>query len=141
MTKQEIEKKCAQKKDELIEKYFGNLVHEAAIERPETIGTYTDLLPKQIEEEYYEYLRGLWVETHPEGPRFEDIIDKRHLSELFTENDRIGLKRAYDDATRRTLWERLTKSNHKDVTYYKGLMKLYTIELLDCLTFDFIEDV
>ena len=108
MTKQEIEKKCAQKKDELIEKYFGNLVHEAAIERPETIGTYTDLLPKQIEEEYYEYLRGLWVETHPEGPRFEDIIDKRHLSELFTENDRIGLKRAYDDATRRTLWERLS---------------------------------
>lgn len=51
------------------------------------------------------------------------------------------IKPAYDAAVRRTLWERLTKTNHKDVTYYKGLLKRYTEELLMALRCDFLEDV
>lgn len=58
-----------------------------------------------------------------------------------TEDDREGIHHAYEDATRRTLWECLTKTNHKDVTFYKGLLEEYTRELLLCLCCDFIEDV
>lgn len=36
MTPQEIANLCETKQNQLLDKYFGNLVHEAAIERPET---------------------------------------------------------------------------------------------------------
>lgn len=142
MTTIEIEHKCIAKQDELLNKYFGNLVHEAAIERPETIREYTPELPLKVEAEYYDFLKELWAEVAPNDSRsLEDILDKRHLSELMTEDDREGLKYAYDDAKRRTLWERVTQSNHKDVTFYKGLLQVYAEELLNCMRVDFIEDI
>lgn len=142
MTTKDIEIKCIKKQNELLDKYFGNLVHEAAIVRPETIGEYTPELPLKVEAEYYDYLNELWIEVAPNDSRsLEDILDKRHLSELLTEDDREGLKYAYDDAKRRTLWERVTQSNHKDVTFYKGLLQVYAEELLNCMRIDFIEDL
>lgn len=138
----EIENLCKRKEEELLEKYFGNLVKEAALERPETIGHYTEDLPLKIEEEYFLFLKELWESTNPDKSKsLESILDKRHLSMLMTENDRMEIHRAYEDATRRTLWERLTNTNHKDVTFYKGLLEDYTRELLLCLRCDFIEDV
>ena len=142
MTLQQIESQCRSKAEELIKKYFGNINHEAAIEQPETIGDYSLELPRQIEAEYYDYLKGLWAEVVPDDPRtFEQIIDKKHLSEQMTDDDRERLQYAYDDAVRRTLWERITKTNHKDVTYYKDALKIYTEELLLALQCDFMEDV
>ena len=38
MIQNEIVKLCIEKEQELLNKYFGNLVNEAAIEMPETIG-------------------------------------------------------------------------------------------------------
>lgn len=142
MTLQQIETQCREKFDELIAKYFGNLVQEAAIERPETIGDYSLELPRQIEAEYNAYLKELWTEIAPQGsPSFEEIIDKKHLSDLMTDDDRENIPCAYDAAMHRNLWERLTKTNHKDVTYYKGLLKRYTEDLLTALRCDFMEDV
>ena len=142
MSAKEIENLCLRKEQELLNKYFGNLVKEAAIEKPETIGDYTKDLPLKIEEEYFQYLKGLWAEIHPDKSKtFESILDKRHISALMTEDDREGILYAYEDATRRTLWERITKTNHKDVTFYKGLLEEYTRELLSCLRCDFIEDM
>ncbi len=142
MTVKEIEILCMRKEHELLDKYFGNLVKEAAIERPETIGNYTKDLPLKIEEEYFQYLKDLWGEIVPDKSRsLESILDKRHISMVMTEDDREGIHYAYEDATRRTLWERLTKTNHKDVTFYKGLLEEYARELLLCLRCDFIEDV
>lgn len=142
MNLQQIETQCRDKAEELINKYFGNLIKEAAIERPETIGEYSPELPKQIEAEYYAYLKELWEKIVPQGfPLFEEIIDKKHLSDSMTEDDREAIKPAYNAALRRTLWERLTKTNHKDVTYYKGLLKRYTEDLLTALRCDFMEDV
>lgn len=138
----QIETQCNDKAEELINKYFGNLIKEAAIEQPEEIGDYSLELPRQIEEEYKAYLKELWMEIKPEGaPSYEDIIDKRHISDLMTDDDREIIKPAYDDAVTRTLWERLTKTNHEDVTYYKALLKRYTEELLLALRCDFMEDV
>ncbi len=142
MTLQQIETQCRNKAEALINKYFGNLIKEAAIERPEEIGDYSLELPRQIEAEYNAYLKELWIEIMPEGAAsFEDVIDKRHISDLMTDDDREIIKPAYNDAVTRTLWERLTKTNHKDVTYYKALLKRYTEELLLALRCDFMEDV
>ena len=142
MSQQEIEKLCNLKETELIDKYFGNLVHEAAIERPEDIGKYEKELPLKIEEEYYNYLKSLWNKIDAKDkPSLEDILEKRHISVLMTDDDREGIKYAYDDAKRVTLWEKVTKSNYKDVTFYKGLLETYTRELLLCLRCDFIEDI
>ena len=141
MTLQQIETQCRTKAEELIDKYFGNIIQEAAIERPEEIGDYSLELPRQIEAEYYAYLKKLWTEIVPSGsPSFEEIIDKKQLSERMTDDDREIIKPAYDDAVTQTLWERLTKTNHKDVTYYKGLLKRYTEDLLLALRCDFMED-
>lgn len=142
MTLQQIETQCRNKAEELLAKYFGNLVKEAAIERPEEIGDYSLELPKLVEAEYYDYLKALWIEIAPQGsPSFEEIIDKKHLSDQKTDDDREIIKPAYDKAMQRNLWERLTKTNHKDVTYYKGLLKRYTEDLLKALRCDFMEDV
>lgn len=142
MTTKEIENRCIAKQQELLEKYFGNLVHEAAYERPETIGDYVPELPLKVEAEYRAFLEGLWAEIAPNDPRtLDDILDKGHIKDMVTEDDREGVQRAYRDAQRRTLWERVTKSNHKDVTFYKGLLKVYAEELLNSLRIDFIEDL
>ena len=141
MEREQIRTLCLQKEQELIDKYFGNLVYEAAIEQPETIGEYSKELPLKIELEYYNYLEYLWKENMTNNEQdFSSIIDKRHLRMLSTEDDIEAIEYAYNDATRQTLWERLTKSNHKDVTYYKGLLKEYTKELLSCLRCDFLEE-
>lgn len=141
MEREQIRTLCLQKEQELIDKYFGNLVYEAAIEQPETIGEYSKELPLKIEMEYYSYLEYLWKENMTNNEQdFTSIIDKRHLRMLSTEDDIEAIEYAYNDATRQTLWERLTKSNHKDVTYYKGLLKEYTKELLSCLRCDFLEE-
>lgn len=142
MIVQQIELTCRTKQQELIEKYFGNLVHEAAIEMPETIGEYIPELPLKVEAEYYKYLKALWQEIAPvEAMPFEVMLDRPDIREKITEDDREGLKYAYEDATHITLWERITKSNHKDVIYYKGLLQVYAEELLNHMRIDFMEDV
>lgn len=52
-----------------------------------------------------------------------------------------GINNAYADAQRQTLWERIIKSNHKEVTFYKGLLQEYTKELLITMRFDFLEEI
>lgn len=142
MTPERIEKLCTAKEQELLDKYFGNIVHEAAVVRPETIGEYTRELPLKIEAEYLDFLRGLWDEVRGDDPRrLDDLLDRHHVRMMMTEDDREGVEQAYDDASRITLWERLTKTNHRDVTRYKGLLKEYARELLRGLTADFIEDL
>ena len=142
MDTKQIEKLCESKERELIEKYYGNLVKEAAIERPEEIGSYTKDLPLKIEAEYKTYLEDLWKEHAPEDLKGRPLVfEEQILRELVTEDDREGIDAAYKDAEERTLWERITKSNHKDVTYYKGLLEEYTRELLMVMRHDFLEEV
>ena len=126
----------------MLEKYFGNLVKEAALERPETIGEYTKDLPLKIEDEYRAYLEGLWKEYAPEALKDTPLVfEEQKLRMLMTDDDREGIDIAYKDATEQTLWERITKSNHKDVTYYKGLLHEYTRDLLMIMREDFLEEI
>ena len=129
---------CKEKEQELLNKYFGNLVKEAAIECPEVIGAYTKDLPLKIEAEYKKFLEGLWKEYAPEKLKGTPLVlEEQTLRKLMTDDDREGIDAAYKDATERTLWER----NHKDVTYYKVLLLEYTRDLLMVMREDFLEEI
>ena len=142
MTSEQIVKLCKEKEQELLNKYFGGLVHEAAVEQPETIGTYSKDLPLKVETEFREFLEQLWKEVAPEGRKGTPLVlEEEKLRELMTNDDREGIEAAYKDAMERTLWERITKTNHKDVTYYKGLLLEYTRDLLLVMRSDFLEEI
>jgi hypothetical protein len=142
MNKDRIEKLCKEKEQELFSKYFGNLVKEAAVERPETIGEYTKDLPLKIEAEYRVFLERLWKEHAPDDLKGTQLVlEERKLRKLMTDDDRELIEAAHKDATEQTLWERITKSNHKDVTYYKGLLQEYTRDLLMVMREDFLEEI
>ena len=141
MDKTQIKELCIKKEKELLDKYFGNIVNEAAHEQPESIEGYDKELPLRIECEYKEFLRTLWEEISPNDPRsLEDILDEQKLRQLMTDDDREAIDNAYNDAAKQTVWERITHTNHKDVTYYKGLLEEYTRELLLCTRCDFLEE-
>ncbi len=142
MIQNEVIKICKDKERELLDKYFGTLIHEAAIERPETIGEYTKDLPLKIEAEYRVILEGLWEQYAPaELQGTPLVLEEQKLRKLMTDDDREGIDAAYQDASTITLWEKITKSNHKDVTYYKGLLLEYTKELLTIMRLDFLEEI
>ncbi len=133
----QIEIICKEKEQELLYKYFGNLANEAARVRPETIGDYSKDLPHKIEAEFRDFLVELWKE-YSDQPL---ILEEQKLRWLMTENDRQALDDAYKDAKRITLWERITNSNHKDVTYYKGFLLEYSKDLLMVMRHDFLEEI
>lgn len=142
MTPQEIAIHCEKRQNQLLNKYFGNLVHEAAIERPEIIGEYTKDLPLKIEAEYRVFLEELWREYAPAELKGTPLVlEEQILRKLKTDDDRELIEPAYKDAVERTLWERITKSNHEDVTYYKGLLQEYTRDLLIVMRNDFLEEI
>lgn len=142
MTQDEIKDLCRGKDQELLKKYFGNLVRESAIEMPETIGKYTKDLPLKIEAEYRAFLEGVWEQHAPAELKGTPLVlEERKLSKLMTDDDREGIDAAYKDASTITLWEKITKSNHEDVTFYKGLLHEYTKELLMIMRIDFLEEI
>ena len=142
MLPQEIVNLCEERPNQLLHKYFGNLVHEAAIERPETIGEYTKELPLKIEAEFRTFLEELWKEYAPAELKGTPLVlEEQKLRKLMTDDDREMIEPAYKDATEITLWERITKSNHEDVTYYKGLLLEYTRDLLMVMREDFLEEI
>lgn len=142
MIQNEIVKLCIEKEQELLNKYFGNLVNEAAIEMPETIGEYTKELPLKIEAEYRKFLEKVWEKHVPAELKGTPLVlEEQKLRKLMTDDDREGIDAAYKDASTVTLWEKITKSNHKDVTYYKGLLFEYTKDLLLVMRHDFLEEI
>ena len=142
MTNEQLERLCKEKEQELLNKYFVNLVKEAAVERPETIGVYTKDLPLKIEAEYRRFLEELWQEHVPDEMKGTPLVlEEQKLRKLMTDDDRELIEPAYKDATKITLWERITKSNHEDVTYYKGLLQEYTRDLLMVMRQDFLEGI
>lgn len=142
MNTEEVINLCKEKEQELLNKYFANLVKEAAIDRPETIGEYTKDLPLKIEAEYRTYLEELWREHAPDDLKGTPLVlEEQKLRKLMTDDDRELIDVAHRDATEQTLWERITKTNHKDVTYYKGLLQEYTRDLLFVMRHDFLEEI
>lgn len=141
MTKKQIRSLCLEKEQELLEKYFGRLVFEAALVQPETISGYPKELPLKIEAEYKAFLESLWKEYAPEEQKGTPLVlEEQHLRIRFTDDEREAVDEALKDAKKQTLWELITRTNHKDVTYYKGLLEEYTRELFLVMRADFLEE-
>jgi hypothetical protein len=88
------------------------------------------------------YLEHLWEKYAPEEYKGKPLVlDEQKLRKLMTDDDREGINAAYRDAKEQTLWERITRSNHSDVTYYKGLLEAYTRDLLMVMREDFLEEI
>jgi len=142
MTNEPVAKLCKEKEQELLYRYFGNLAKEAAVERPETIGEYTKDLPIKIETEYRAYLEGLWQEYAPEALKGSPLVlEERKLRKLMTDDNREAVDAAYQEAAKRTLWERISRTNHEDVAHYKSELEAYTRELLMVMRHDFLEEI
>lgn len=139
----EIELRCREKADELLDKYFPNFIRDAAVTRPETLtDEYNNELPGRVAAEFRTWLAGLWEEVRSEGQgSFEEIMNMRRSIDVTEVAYAPYLDKARKDAKTVTLWEKLTKTNHDDVTYYKGLLKQYTEELLNVMIQDFTNDI
>ena len=137
-----VEQLCIKKEQELLNKAFGNIVHEAAIQRPETIGTYTKDLPVRIPAKYKSYLEELWHDFAPDDMKGTPLIlEEEKLRQLMTGEDWTRVEKAFADAEEQTVWEFITQTNHKDVAYYKGLLQDYTRNLLSLMRLDFLEEI
>ncbi|MBQ9311280.1 MAG: hypothetical protein IJ222_10540 [Bacteroidales bacterium] len=138
-----VELQCLDKANGLIDKYFPNFIHEAAIKKPERLaGEYNDELPHKIASEFRVWLSRLWAELAPEGAKpFDEIMNLKKSIEVTDASYAPYLNDARKDAEQITLWEKLTKTNHEDVSYYKGLLKQYTEELLRVMIKDFVGDI
>ncbi len=142
INRENIERICIAKANSLLATNFGELVKEAVVDQPEFIGDYDLELPLRIEAEYRKFLEELWKEIAPDDCKsIDDILNNKELREKLTLDDREIIAEAHSNALHRTLWERITKTNHRDVTYYKGLLEEYTRELLFCMKHDFMEEV
>lgn len=138
-----VEIECRHKAEALLDKYFGELVHDAAVLCPETIDEKYYLgLPLEIENEFKQYLSELWAELSPNDTRsLDDILNHPHERRIIQDSYSQDLPKAYDEAQRISMWEKITNSNHEDVTFFKGLLKSYADELLKCMIYDFREEV
>lgn len=133
----EIEKICENKAVELLGRYF---VENTGAQ--ESIGEYTLELPHKIEGEYRAFLEELWPKYAPVELKDKPLVlEEQELRRLMTESSCERLAEAHEAAATRTLWERLTHSNHEDVAHYKALLEEYTRELLTVMRLDFLEEV
>ena len=109
-----------------INKYFGDISLEEA-SRPEVLDPkYSPELLVTLRKEYYKALEQIWASV-PTSRRasFEGAV---HLPAI--ERDE-ALEQAYAAATRRSFWEKLGKTNFKDVLAFKQLLKERSEELLN----------
>lgn len=137
-----LELMCKEGEEIIMKKYFGNLVEEAAHQRPESIGDYTPDLPYKIELEYKEMLDCFVKKLFPgESINVNSFLNEKKLRELLTDDDREGIEVAYKKAIRRNVLERISSTNYKDVTFYKGLLEAHTKDLLLVMRTDFLEEL
>ena len=134
--------KCRAKADELLEKYFPNFSHEAGVLRPEELAPeYNEALPAKIQAEFRDWLGQLWKEVAPSDAKpFDEAMNLDDRLKKMEEANAGDLERARAEAERRSLWERITRTNHQQVTYYKGLLKQYTEETLAVMINDFLAE-
>ena len=132
--------RCETKMKELLDRHFGDLVKDAVVGKPEVLEERFSMeLPLRIEEEFMAFLGDLKREILPDDSRtIDEIIDCPLKREMIRDDYELDVERADEKAKTVTFWEKLTRSNHKDVSFFKGLVKQYTEELLEHMTDDFL---
>lgn len=141
--KQEIEIRCYEKAQELLDKYFPNFIEDAAVTKPELLAEeYNMELPAKVAEDFRDWLAGVWEEFRSEVQKpFDKVLNLKRSMEITGSSYVPYLSDALEEAKTVTFWEKLTKTNHEDVTFYKGILKQYTEELLQVMIKDFMADI
>lgn len=141
MKKQQIAQQCNRQVRMLMKKYFGNLINDALLRRPEILSDeYALTLPEKIEQEYRSFLSDLW--DHIDDSRtFEQVMDKQYVRMSIDQEYRSKLQTAYANAKHISYWEQLSRTNYRDVNRYKGILRDYVEAILRHMTDDFLEDI
>lgn len=142
LTINQIDSLCWEKYTSLLKEHFGNLAETATYERPESPAPhYTLDLPGRLADQYRDFLQGLWKENAPkDAPTFKEIMNAKKITELAKARYEEDLVAAEKEALKVSAWEKLTTTNHKDVTHYLGLLKDCTEDILKGLMNDFLMD-
>lgn len=98
-------------------------------------------LPEQLAKEFYDYLKSLYLELQGPDAPVQKLTDSYLKYVQYAIQYKTDSEIAYQDAQRRTLWERITNSNHEDILAYKQAQFRYAEYLLRALAKDFLEDV
>ena len=81
-----------------------------------------------LQAEYYDNLHRIWNRDRFTRASFEAAYNRPGLDSA---GDLAALEKAYKDAVRRTLWEKIAKTNHKDVAEYKEMLRAYSERMLE----------
>lgn len=121
--------------DKALERCLSEFFSEISLEEaahPEILDDkYTEDILLKIQAEYYMTLKSLW--DHSRISRLGSFSKYYDSPEVGQTVDMQALDKAYKDARRRTLWEKLTRTNHKDVLEYKQLLRQYSEALLSSM--------
>lgn len=97
--------------------------------------------PEQLSKEFYDYLKSLYLELQGPDAPVQKLTDSYLKYVQYAIQYKSDSEIAYQDAQRRTLWERITNSNNEDILAYKQAQFRYAEYLLRALAKDFLEDV
>jgi len=141
MNKNDIYGRCVTRRNEILEKYFGKVQEENATSRAQTLEEkYNRETPFDAEDEFFDFLEDLNREINgSEAKPLSTLIDRPLKRDMLNDEYQPALENAYRNAQEITFKEKILKSNHKDVAYFKGLLKQFTEELLEQLMNDFLE--
>lgn len=98
-------------------------------------------MPEQLAKEFLEYLKPLFIEMKGSEASLEKLTDSQIKYIEYAVHYKADSDIAYQDAQRRTLWERIMNSNNEDILRYKQCQYRYAEYLLRALAKDFLEDV
>ena len=93
---------------------------------------------KAIQDEYYGELLDIWKLIPGRSLQFSKAYE---LPPLGAVGDLDSLQKAYKAASRRSLWEKVTRTNHKDIEEYKTMLRLYSESLLNVMFESFSQAV
>ena len=119
--------------------YFREISLEEAA-HPEILDAdYTEDYLERVIGDYYRRLSMIW-ERSPLAA-YANFSSVYHIPAVEEVGDPAELAKARKDATRRTLWERLTRTNHKDVYEYREMLNTYGEALLNTMLTRFADAI
>ena len=122
-----------------INKYLNEIPLEEAIQDEILDPKYSPTLLDEMGAEYYRELEKIW-DSIPSY--FRSSFKAAYTAPTpDVAGDRPALLRAYEDAVKIGFWEKLGKTNHKDVLAYKLLLKEYGQRYLQAMHLSFIDAV
>lgn len=96
--------------------------------------------PEQLAQEFLDFLKSFFVELKGLDAPLDKLTDSQIKYIEYGVHFKADSELAYQDAQRKTLWERITNSNHEDIQAYMQAQHRYAEYLLRALAKDFLED-